>query len=127
MRERVILVIEDQDDLRGTLQATLTGAGYRVVTAANGRAASEAFAHEQLDLVLTDMLMPDKDGIEVIADLRKTRPNLPFIAMSGGGRAPAAFYLQLARRLGAKAILQKPFSPEQLLMTVAFVSPAQAD
>ncbi len=127
MSQRAILVIDDQDDLRVTLQATLTGAGYRVVTAANGREANKAFAHEQLDLVLTDILMPGKDGVEVITDLRKSRPNLPVIAMSGGGRMPADFYLKLARALGAKAILQKPFSNEQLLITVAFVLPPQAD
>jgi CheY-like chemotaxis protein len=124
MNQRSILVIEDQEDLRMTLRATLAEAGYRVVSAANGRTATKALAQEKLDLVLTDLLMPGKDGIEVINDLRQSRPDLPVIAMSGGGTIPAEYYLQLARVLGAKAILRKPFSNEQLLLTVAFVLPA---
>ena len=127
MTQRTLLVVDDQDDLRLTLQATLEGAGYRVVTAADGRDANKAFAHERLDLVLTDLLMPDKDGIEVITDLRESRPELPVIAMSGGGKMSADYYLKLARALGAKAILQKPFSNEQLLITIAFVLGECAD
>ena len=105
------------------LRTQLLDAGYRVVTARNGRDAVKAWGRESFDLVLTDILMPDRDGIELMGDMRKTRPDLPIVAMSGGGRAPAAYYLKLARLLGAKAILEKPFSKEQLLMTVAFALP----
>ena len=124
MNQRSILVIEDQEDLRATLGATLAEAGYRVVSAANGRDATKALAEEKFDLVLTDLLLPGKDGIEVINDLRRSRPDLPVIAMSGGGTIPAEHYLKLARVLGARAILRKPVSNEQLLLTVAFVLPA---
>lgn len=120
---RTILVIEDQRELRGLVAVTLEQAGYHVLTAATGREANKAFAGGKLDLVLTDLLMPDRDGIEVIRDLRGSRPELPIVAMSGGGRMPAAFYLRLARGLGAKAILEKPFSNQQLLLTIALALP----
>jgi len=116
-----ILVIDDGEDFREALQTALESAGYRVIVAANGRTASQALANEKLDLVLTDLLMPDKDGLEVITELKATRPNLPVIAMSGGGHMHADDYLTLARALGAKALLQKPFSNERLLMTIASV------
>lgn len=120
---RTILVIEDQSELRGLVTGTLEQAGYRVVTATTGRDANKAFAEARIDLVLTDLLMPDRDGIEVIRDLRGSRPDLPIVAMSGGGRMPAAFYLKLARSLGAKAILEKPFSNQQFLLTIALALP----
>jgi CheY-like chemotaxis protein len=120
---RTILVIEDQGELRGLVTATLEQAGYHVVAATTGRDANKAFAGARIDLVLTDLLMPDRDGIEMIRDLRGSRPDLPIVAMSGGGRMPAAFYLKLARALGAKAILEKPFSNQQLLLTIALALP----
>ena len=120
---RTILVIEDQSELRGLVTGTLEQAGYRVVMAMTGRDANKAFAEARIDLVLTDLLMPDRAGIEVIRDLRESRPDVPIVAMSGGGRMPAAFYLKLARSLGAKAILEKPFSNQQLLLTIALALP----
>lgn len=120
---RTILVIEDQSELRGLVAATLEEVGYHVLTATTGREASKAFAGAKVDLVLTDLLMPDRDGIEVIRELRESRPDLPVVAMSGGGRIPAALYLKLARDLGAKAILEKPFSNQQLLLTIALALP----
>ncbi|MES2696217.1 MAG: response regulator, partial [Verrucomicrobiota bacterium] len=85
--------------------------------------AARALASGQIDLVLTDLLMPDRDGLEVITALRVNQPTLPVVAMSGGGELPATLYLKLARQLGAKAILEKPFTNEQLLMTIALALP----
>ena len=79
---------------------------------------SRLLAEQEFGLVLTDVLMPDKDGIEVISELRRDHPNLPIIAMSGGGRLPRDGYLTIARHLGAHAILQKPFTIDQLVSTV---------
>ncbi len=118
-----ILVIDDQPEMRSSVQAVLAGSGYAVTTAANGREALSSLAKAKVDLVVTDVLMPGKDGIEVIMDLRKSQPNLPVIVMTGGGHLAGGFYLKLARDLGAKGILQKPFSPEQLLLTVALALP----
>ncbi len=118
-----ILVIDDQPDLRSTLQLVLAGAGYDVSTAANGREAGSLLAQRSFDLVITDVIMPQRDGLEVMMDLRKTKPGLPVIVMTGGGHLQAGYYLKLARDLGAKGILQKPFTNEQLLMTVALALP----
>jgi CheY-like chemotaxis protein len=126
MARQSILIVEDQEILRRALQETLVEAGYRVLTAEDGRDANRMFAYEQMDLVLTDLLMPDRDGIEVITDLRRSRPDLPVVAMSGGGCMSAHYYLKLARSLGAKAVLQKPFSHEELLRAVALALPVPA-
>lgn len=121
MSPPTILVIDDQADLRAMIEMTLVSAGFHVVGAANGREAIRAVAKEKIDLVLTDLLMPERDGLEVMADLRRSRPDLPVIAMSGGGRMPADFYLKVARTFGAKTILEKPFSPEQFLEKIGGV------
>lgn len=123
MPRRTILVIDDHDDLRRTLDEKLTAAGYRVVTVASGHEASQAFAREKPDLVLTDLLMPDQDGLQAVGELRQFKADVPVIAMAGGGRAPAGFYAKLADALGARTILEKPFSNEQLLTTVALALP----
>jgi len=121
MGQRSILVIDDQDEFCMALKETLAIAGYRAVAVANARDADKAVAQGQFDLVLTDLLMPDRDGLEVITQLRTSNPDLPVIAMSGGGRMAADDYLTLARALGAKAILEKPFTSEELLTTIAAV------
>jgi DNA-binding NtrC family response regulator len=125
MNQRAILVADDQDDLREILRIKLTAAGHRVVTAANGHEASEAFAREEFDLVVTDLLMPEKDGIELICELRQIRPKLPIIAMTGGGQWKNSFdFLKLARALGSIAILEKPFKDADLMKALALAIPA---
>jgi len=118
-----ILVIDDQEEIRTTLEVILAKAGYHVVTIGNGQQAAGMLAKVKFDLVLTDVLMPGKDGIELVLELRKTQPELPVIVMTGGGQLPPSYYLKMARDMGAKGILQKPFGNEQLLMTVALALP----
>lgn len=126
MKPYTILVIDDQGEMRQVIEAMLALAGYHVVMAANGHEAKRALDNHEVDLVLTDLLMPEKDGIEIITDLRREKPALPVIAMSGGGRMPASFYLNLARSFGAKTILHKPFLEEQLLAEVKKALPHPA-
>lgn len=114
-----ILVIDDVIELRTTLELSLLDAGHAVTPVTNGREALEALTKQKFDLVLTDVLMPQKDGLEVLMELRKSNPTLPVIVMTGGGTLPPAYYLKLARDLGARAVLQKPFSNEQLTDAVA--------
>jgi CheY-like chemotaxis protein len=121
--QRSILVVDDQEDLREIFQAKLMAAGYHVVTAANGREALVALTRAKFDLVLTDVLMPEQDGVEVVMALRRLPGSPPVIAMSGGGRVAAAEYLRIARGLGAVAIIEKPFSDEQLLLLIALALP----
>ena len=127
MDDRSILVVEDEEGVRTVVRAALEQVGYRVTTATNGVEATRLLEDARFELVLTDVLMPDKDGIEVISDLRRQCPELPIIAMSGGGRLPRDGYLTIARHLGAHAILQKPFTVDELLATVdRLLAPAGA-
>ena len=96
-----ILVIEDDDEVRALLESLLTRDGHVVATAANGKQGVAAFLAEPFDLVITDIIMPEKDGIEAIMDLRRGRPDLKLIAISGGGRAEPQNYLPSAQLRGA--------------------------
>jgi CheY-like chemotaxis protein len=112
-----ILIIEDDDLLRTVLTSALEFAGHSVVQARNGQEGIELFRAVPTDLVLTDIVMPVKEGVETIMILRDERKNLPIIAMSGGA-ANAKLYLNIAGRIGAKRILSKPFTPQHLLEIV---------
>jgi DNA-binding NtrC family response regulator len=114
-----ILVVDDEEDVRDVLQGILESADYRVTTAADGNEASKLLAAEKFSIVLTDLLMPDRDGIEVVGELRKKYPTTPVIVMSGGGRMRHVEYLKMAKTFGAHAVLEKPFKSEQLLTTIA--------
>jgi CheY-like chemotaxis protein len=118
-----ILVVDDEPEMLDILRQVLAAAGYRVVTAGNGREASAELAREKFDLVLTDLLMPERDGTEVIGELRSKHPGTPIVAMSGGGRMPRGDYLKIAKMFGAHAVLEKPFSNEQLYSTIELLLP----
>jgi DNA-binding NtrC family response regulator len=116
-----ILVIEDDDSFRSVLVQMLEKAGYEVLSAENGNQAMKYCREINPDLVLTDIIMPDKEGLETIQELLNLCPNLKIIAMSGGGRFGPNSYLPLAAKLGAKRTLQKPFMREELLSTISEV------
>ena len=97
----------------------LEQAGYQVASAADGIAGAQCLAQKAFDLVLTDMLMPERDGLEFITDIRKKHPRTRIIAMSGGGHIPSEKYLKMAHGLGAHRMLGKPFTQEELLAAVA--------
>ena len=113
-----ILVIEDDASFRNVLVQMLSKAGYEVMEAGNGNQALEVCPVFNPDLVLTDIIMPDKEGLETIRELVELCPNIRIIAMSGGGRIGPDSYLPLAKMFGAKATLQKPFMRDELLSTV---------
>ncbi|OIR08147.1 transcriptional regulatory protein CssR [mine drainage metagenome] len=119
MPEKTILLVEDEKALCSLLADQLADAGYRVLKSTGGEDAAANLAREPVHLMLTDLLMPGKDGIELIQLARKSHPELPVIAMSGGGEVHAGFYLKMARSLGARAILEKPFTTEEMLRLVA--------
>ena len=116
-----ILLIEDDEPLRDTLRKTFVRAGYEVDEAPNGKAAVQAYRRVRSDVVVTDIVMPEKEGLEVISELRRLAPGVKIIAISGGGAGRAGDYLELARRLGATHILAKPFSGDEILAVVAEV------
>jgi len=113
-----ILLIDDEIELRATVSRLLQRAGYEVVTAANGAEALRTARFVRANLVITDILMPEKEGLETIAELRREFPELPVIAVSGGGIVDPSSYLALAMKLGADRALEKPFVFQQLLATV---------
>ena len=121
MAVRNILVVDDELEVREVIRAILQHAGYHVTCAEHGGEALKAMAVKSFDVVLTDLLMPDKDGVETIRDIRKTQPGLKIIAMSGGGHVAKENYLKMAQVFGAHALLPKPFSREDLLKAIEIV------
>ena len=115
-----ILLVEDDDGVRGVLKKTLVNAGHEVEDASNGYLAIAAYRRQAPDLVITDLVMPEKDGLETIMELRRLNPSIRIIAVSGGGRTIGLgqLYLDSARALGAARILAKPFTSAALLKAV---------
>jgi len=113
-----ILVIEDDDLAQFTVQRILEDGGHNVVVANNGAKGMTAFKSGDINRVVTDIIMPEKEGIETITDLRHCDPQVKIIAMSGGGRTGNLDFLWLAKKLGADRVLPKPFGPESLCALV---------
>jgi DNA-binding response OmpR family regulator len=113
-----ILVIDDDPHVSGFLHALLTREGYEVELAADGAKGLKAFEAAPSDLVITDIIMPEREGIEVITQLRKLSPSTRIIAISGGGRMGPDAYLPLARNLGASRAFAKPLDKNELLAAV---------
>jgi DNA-binding NtrC family response regulator len=111
-----ILVIDDNADLRAFLEQVLTPAGHKVILAADGKEGVKQCRASTVNLVITDLFMPNQEGLETIVELHKDFPQVTIIAMSG--RSSASTMLSIARRLGAVAVLEKPFQSEQLLSEV---------
>lgn len=110
-----ILVIDDDKLLRQTIRRMLESAGHQVIEAEDGLAGVAAFAKFPVDAVVTDIIMPRKEGVETIREIRMANPTLRIVAMSGGGRNQNKEFLRIAEKLGASATLAKPFRKEQLL------------
>jgi len=119
--EGLILVIDDDDQFRGMLREMLERAGYEVADAPNGKEGIRLYRENPADLVVTDIIMPEKEGIETIMDLRREFPEVKIIAMSGGGRIDPEEYLHMAEKLGAKRTFAKPVEREELLKAVGEV------
>jgi DNA-binding response OmpR family regulator len=113
-----ILLIDDDDQVVKLIALWLSKAGYEVECACDGEQGRRVLEKERVDLIITDIVMPEKDGLEAIPLIRKMNKTVPIIAMSGGGRDGPDLYLQMALALGADCALQKPFEKEQLLSTV---------
>lgn len=114
-----ILLVEDDDQLRTMLTLLLTSSGYEVREASNGKLACDLYEQYRFDLVITDLVMPEIDGLEVIMELIRRNKNVRIIAISGGGEVKGAEYLRIARKLGAQLTLSKPFSSEEFLDSVS--------
>ncbi len=115
---RRIVVADDEPGLRLLLAATLSGAGYEVLQAGNGLEAVRLCEGGRVDLLLTDLVMPDREGLETIRQMRAERPHIPVVAMSG---ALDGEFLEVARAMGAAAVIEKPFTPDHVVKVVARV------
>ncbi len=113
-----ILIVEDDDDLVSLISEKLLECGYEIRVTNDGKQALKALTDETFDLVLTDIVLPEKEGIETIRELKRTRPTLPIIAMSGGGLGPSGLYLELAKRFGATRTIAKPFTMFELVSLI---------
>ena len=113
-----ILVIDDEESLRRMVRHALEGEQHEVLDADDGKTALELIGKEPVDLVITDLYMPNMDGIEFTIRLAKQKPHPGILAMSGGGFMEKGSLLEIARRLGADATLAKPFTVRELLDAV---------
>ena len=110
-----VLIVDDEPDVRLSLQLALELAGYAVGIAANGHEALEQQRASPAHVLITDIFMPESDGIETIASFRKEFPATRIVVVSGAARRPHADYLQAARVLGADLTLTKPIDIDHLL------------
>ncbi len=113
-----ILVVDDDLQVRKFISSVLTRAGHDILGAGDGHEGLALYREEAPDLVVIDIIMPEKEGIETIIELKRLNPGVRIIAISGGGRVGPEGYLMTARGLGAMETLQKPFTMEELVQSV---------
>jgi len=114
-----ILIVDDELPIRCMLREMLEQDGHEVSEAENGAVAQHCFREARFDLLITDLVMPEKNGLNLILDIRKEWPNVRIVAISGGGGITGRFeYLPIAKLVGAACILEKPFRKEQLQSAV---------
>jgi len=118
-----ILLIDDDDDVRSTLKQILEREGYRVLEASDGNQGLKIFKEKPIDLIITDLIMPEKDGMEIIIEIQRDYPKTKLIAISGGGKIGAEHYLEIAKRTGAMLTLQKPVERKSLLEAIQNLLP----
>ena len=114
----LILIIDDEPQIRSMLKLMLERDGYEVAEAPDGIEGIRVYRQKPADLVITDLIMPNKDGIGMIIDLKKEFPNVKIIAMSGGGLNKPEGYLKGAKKLGAACTLTKPIDRDEMLRTI---------
>ena len=110
-----ILIADDDTSVRNTLRLALEDEGYEVETAANGKIAMRAHVRRPVDVLITDLFMPESDGFEIISSVREQSPGVRIVAISGWERSHNTDYLGAARIAGADVVLRKPFTMDELL------------
>ncbi len=113
-----ILLVEDNQMVRTTIRRALEFSGHTVTEATNGLDAEVLVDTTPIDVLLTDLIMPVRDGLELVQSVREKHPTLPIIAMSGGGRTKAFTLLDVAQEFGASAVLKKPFRRGALVAAI---------
>lgn len=118
MGRKKILLVDDEEAIRKMVRAVLGSELYEFDEAPNGIAAQATLEKQKFDLVISDVIMPDCDGIELVMAIRRKLPEIKIIVMSGGGRVRAGHYLDLASKLGATRVFEKPFDTAALRQAV---------
>ncbi len=114
-----ILIVEDEEYMREMLVDTLEKEGYDVSVAVNGVEAIKAIEEETFDLIVTDIVMPEKDGLSTILQTKRDNENIKIIAISGGDRSfTGSSYLQIAKNIGVERTFQKPFNSKEFLRAI---------
>ncbi|MCL7488590.1 MAG: response regulator [Desulfobulbaceae bacterium] len=113
-----VLIIDDDEQIRVLLQQMMQWAGFEVLVAENGKVAMQMQSRQPADLVITDLIMPEQEGLETISRLKKEYPGIKIIAISGGGRIGPEAYLPAALELGADKVFSKPFDVQEVVATV---------
>jgi CheY-like chemotaxis protein len=116
-----ILLVDDDDQFRTMLSEALSDEGYQVQEASDGREALKLYESQPTDLVITDLVMPGKEGLELIVEIKQLYSGVKIIAMSGGGRGSSEDYLKMARAFGAHRVLAKPFAHREILDAISQV------
>ena len=116
-----ILLVDDDDEFLAMLSGLLTRAGYQVKVAFDGQRALRLYRSQPTDLVITDLVMPNKEGLELIGELKRLYCDVKIIAVSGAGHNALPDYLRMAKALGAQQVLAKPFSEREILEAVSAV------
>ena len=119
-----ILVIDDNIEVREMLLLMLKRAGYRAIGVENGRVGINHHRMFPFDIIITDIIMPEKEGIETIIELKRDYPDVKIIAISGGGKIDSNLYLTMAEKFGADRVMAKPFDMIELLAVVEELSGA---
>ncbi len=117
--KKEILIVDDEEQMRLALRRMLEKEGYSVREAENGDKAIRAHRERQADLIITDIIMPDKEGLGTIVELKSEFPDVKIFAMSGGGKNSPDQYLRMAKGLGVDRVFIKPFNREDILSAVA--------
>ena len=115
---QTLLIIEDDHHILLMIKRMLEPLGLEIKLASDGQEGLDMFHKFEVDLVITDIIMPEKEGLEIIREMRRERPKLKIIAMSGGGKISADNYLETAKIFGAEIILEKPFTRKQMVSAV---------
>ena len=116
-----ILIIDDDQDILFATKKVLKRAGFDVSTAQDGEEGLSLFHTQDFDLVITDMIMPNKDGVEVIREVRSNKPEMKIMAISGGGKIGSEFYLKAASRFKVDLALHKPLETSEFVQKVQSV------
>jgi len=118
MKMALILIVDDDELVRTFLNRLMEKNGHQTLVAENGKKAVEQYQQNQPDLVITDIVMPEQEGIETILKLKRINPEVKIIALSGGGKIPPSEYLRMATKLGAAKAFMKPIDNSRLMAAV---------